>query len=97
MSGVSQAFLEPSPDCTRLNIEVPLKPGQDETRPLFVGHIASRSVALRPPGLISQATNPNATELARKAADEFARDFKCANDEVKVIGERGTAVGLARR
>jgi hypothetical protein len=50
-----------------------------------------------PPGLISPATNPNATELARKAADEFARDFKCGNDEVKVIGESGTAVGLAKR
>ena len=28
---------------------------------------------------------------------EFARDFKCGMDEVKVIGERGRAVELARR
>jgi len=25
--------------------------------------------------------------------DKFARDFKCGKDEVKVIGETGTAVG----
>jgi hypothetical protein len=28
-------------------------------------------------------------------ADEFARDFKCGKDEVKLIGETGTAVGRA--
>jgi len=41
--------------------------------------------------------NPNANELARKAADELARDFKCGKDEVKVIGDSGVAVGLAKR
>ncbi len=41
--------------------------------------------------------NPNANELARKAADELARDFKCGKDEVKVIGESGRAVELAKR
>jgi hypothetical protein len=28
---------------------------------------------------------------------QFARDFKCGKDEVKMIGETGAAVGLARR
>ena len=28
--------------------------------------------------------------------DEFARDFKCGKDEVKVIGEKGAAVNLAK-
>ena len=41
--------------------------------------------------------NPDANELARKAADEFARDFKCGKDEVKVIGNSGRAVELALR
>ena len=41
--------------------------------------------------------NPNANELARKAADEIARDFKCGKDEVKVIGTSGRAVELAGR
>jgi hypothetical protein len=41
--------------------------------------------------------NPNANELARKAADEFARDFKCGKDEVKVVGSSGRAVEMAKR
>ncbi len=41
--------------------------------------------------------NPNANELARKAADEFARDFKCGKDTVKVVGAGGRAVELAKR
>ena len=41
--------------------------------------------------------NPNANELARKAADEIARDFKCGKDQVKVIGLSGRAVELAGR
>jgi hypothetical protein len=41
--------------------------------------------------------NPNANELARKAADEAARNFKCGKDVVKVIGESGRAVELAAR
>jgi hypothetical protein len=39
--------------------------------------------------------NPNTNELARKAADESARDFKCGTDKVKVIGASGRAVELA--
>ena len=39
--------------------------------------------------------NPAANELARKAADEFARDFKCGKDKVMVAGASGRAVELA--
>jgi hypothetical protein len=39
--------------------------------------------------------NPNANELARKAADENARDFNCGKGAIKVVGERGRAVELA--
>ena len=46
---------------------------------------------------IDGQANRNANELARRAADEFARDFKCGKDEVKVMGEKGTAVRLAKR
>ena len=46
---------------------------------------------------IDAQANPNPNELARKAADELARDFKCGKDEVKVIGETGKATGLAKR
>ena len=61
------------------------------------------AVTRLPPGpvchvaYIDAQANANPNELARKAADEFARDFKCGNDEVKVIGEPGKAVGLAKR
>ena len=41
--------------------------------------------------------NPNPNELARKAADELARSFTCGKDEVKVIGETGRAVSIAKR
>jgi hypothetical protein len=56
-----------------------------------------------PPGAVCHVAyvdvkaNPNVNELARKAADDFARDFNCGKDEVKVIGERGRAVELAKR
>jgi hypothetical protein len=61
------------------------------------------AVTRLPPGpvchvaYIDAQANPNPNELARKAADELARDFKCGKDEVKVIGEAGKAVGLAKR
>ena len=56
-----------------------------------------------PPGAVCHvayvdvAANPDANTLARKAADETARDFKCGTDAVKVIGQSGRAVELAQR
>lgn len=61
------------------------------------------AVTRLPPGpvchvaYVDAQANPNRNELARKAADELARDFKCGTDGVKVIGETGKAVGLAKR
>jgi hypothetical protein len=54
-----------------------------------------------PPGAVCHvayvdvAANPNANELARQAADAAARDFKCGQDKVKVLGKSGRAVELA--
>jgi hypothetical protein len=56
-----------------------------------------------PPGSVCHVAyvdvkaNPDANELARKAADEVARGFQCGKDEVKVIGNSGRAVELALR
>ena len=61
------------------------------------------AVTRLPPGAVCHVAyidvkaNPNANELARKAADENARNFKCGADDVKVIGESGRAVELTRR
>ena len=41
--------------------------------------------------------NPDANALARRAADEIARDFKCGKDKVKTVGNSGRAVELASR
>ena len=47
---------------------------------------------------IDRAANSDANELARGAADEIARDFKCGTDSVRVIGKRGAAIeALARQ
>jgi hypothetical protein len=43
---------------------------------------------------IDVQANPNANELARKAADEIARNFKCGKDKVQTIGNSGRAVEL---
>ncbi|MBR0904392.1 hypothetical protein [Bradyrhizobium liaoningense] len=44
---------------------------------------------------VDAIANPTANELARKAADDFARGFSCGKDQVKIIGTRGRAVELA--
>lgn len=71
------------------------KSGRPISRELLV-------VTRLPPGPVCHVAyvdvraNPNPNELARKTADEFARDFKCGKDEVKIAGERGRALELAR-
>jgi hypothetical protein len=72
------------------------KDGRPIAKPMLI-------VTRLPPGAVCHVAyidvkaNPNANELARKAANETARDFKCGKDEVKVIGESGRAVELTRR
>jgi hypothetical protein len=72
------------------------KDGRPIAKPLLV-------VTRLPPGAVCHVAyidvkaNPNANELARKAADETARSFLCGKDDVKVIGTSGRAVELARR
>ena len=61
------------------------------------------TVTRLPPGAVFHVAyvdaqaNPNANELARKAADEFAAGFDCGKDEVRVIGETGRAVTMGSR
>jgi len=78
------------------DINAPDKTGSPTTKPML-------AVTRLPPGpvchvaYIDGQANRNPNELARQAADEFARDFKCGKDEVKVVGEKGAAVSLAKR
>ncbi|MCA6124121.1 hypothetical protein J6500_19805 [Bradyrhizobium sp. WSM 1704] len=61
------------------------------------------AVTRLPPGAVCHvayvdvAANPNANELARQAADDFARDFKCGEDKVKTIGQSGRTTSLVKR
>ncbi|MVT76818.1 hypothetical protein GPL20_27880 [Bradyrhizobium cajani] len=70
------------------------KQGRPNTKAMLV-------VTRLPPGpvchvaYVDAVANPNANDLARKAADEFASSFSCGKDEVKIIGARGRAVELA--
>lgn len=72
------------------------KDGRPIAKPLLV-------VTRLPPGkvchvaYIDAAANPDADEIARKAADEVARGFRCGKDDVKTIGANGRAVELATR
>jgi hypothetical protein len=72
----------------------PDKQGRPNTKAMLV-------VTRLPPGpvchvaYVDAIANPNANELARKAADDFAGGFACGKDEVKIIGTRGRAVELA--
>ena len=45
--------------------------------------------AVCPVAYVDAASNPNADELARQAADQIARDFKCGTDQPKVLGASG--------
>jgi hypothetical protein len=71
------------------------KNGRPKAKPML-------AVTRLPPGAVCHvayvdvAANPNANELARKAADELARGFDCGKDKVRVVGESGRAVELAR-
>ena len=70
------------------------KNGRPVAKPMLV-------VTRLPPGPVCHVAyidvQANANELARKAADEFARGFNCGKDEVKVIGASGRATELAIR
>ena len=74
----------------------PDKGGRPTAKPML-------AVTRLPPGevchvaYIDAQANPNPNELARKAADELARKFKCGQDEVQVIGETGRASTMAKR
>jgi hypothetical protein len=50
--------------------------------------------AVCPVAYVDAAANPDADELARKAADETARDFTCGKDRVKILGAGGRAAEL---
>jgi len=72
----------------------PDKQGRPNTKAMLV-------VTRLPPGpvchvaYVDAIANPNANDLARKAADDFARGFACGKDEVKIVGTSGRAVELA--
>lgn len=72
----------------------PDKQGRPNTRAMLI-------VTRLPPGpvchvaYVDAIANPNSNELARKAADDFARGFTCGKDKVKLVGVSGRAVEFA--
>jgi hypothetical protein len=68
--------------------------GGPKAKPLLV-------VSRLPPGevcpvaYVDAEANSNADELARQAADQIARDFKCGTDQAEVLGTPGRAADLA--
>jgi hypothetical protein len=46
---------------------------------------------------IDADANPNANELARRAADEYARGFRCNVEAVRTVGRVGRGVTLIRK
>ena len=74
----------------------PDKEGRPTAKPML-------AVTRLPPGAVCHVAyidvqaNPNPNELARKAADDLARNFKCGKDGVHVIGATGRAVSLAKQ
>jgi len=72
------------------------KGGSPKSKPML-------AVTRLPPGAVCHvayvdvAANPNANELARQAADDFARDFKCGEDSVKTVGQSGRTTSLLKR
>ena len=67
-----------------------------DTKPMLV-------VTKLPPGAVcpvayvDAAANPDADDLARQAADQIARDFKCGTDQPKVLGTSGRTAEFATK
>jgi len=74
----------------------PDKDGRPKTKSLLI-------VTRLPPGAVCHVAyidgiaNPDANDLARKAADHTARGFDCDKDKVQAVGKSGRAVELALR
>jgi hypothetical protein len=74
----------------------PDKDGRPRTKSLLI-------VTRLPPGAVCHVAyidgiaNPDANDLARKAADETARGFDCGKDKVQPLGQLGRATELALR
>lgn len=76
------------------------KDGRPKTKQLFVVTKLAPAGAKAGTGVchvayIDIAANADAIELARKAADTLARDFKCDTGKVQAVGTSGRAVELA--
>ncbi|MGM4896587.1 hypothetical protein [Tardiphaga sp. 839_C3_N1_4] len=72
----------------------PEKNGRPKSKQMLV-------VTRLPPGAVCHVAyidvtaNPDANEIARKAAGELARGFDCSKDKISVIGIGGRATALA--